>query len=445
MTMFAQMIILGMGGAKEMRQTSDDAMRFLGFWRRFRPVFMMILLLCLAVAMGFGLSSYTNAAFFPGGPRPYVVSLPTLQDMIFVWASGTPAVQQLAQQQCTQLHLDTTACAQISEDVRATWQDMIDRDPAALGRVDVWPNLVARQQILQQFTVQLMRIFPVRLATFVQSTHTAAMQIHDPAWQRQALVKFGRPIPIGGYRLVWATAYLQTALPPGMTPTGSQYAALPDLYLSMVNMGNGANIPAIYQPYYLPTSGARWTVTVNNAFKTGVAPNVLITDVGPWNEDDNWWDANGTSATLPATCPVSATQVASDATSNSLVNGICPNGHNERRLYYYLLYQHGGLPFFQRSAYHPSGTFADGTAWPTTLNYLCAETAAAAINNDGISCAGNAPGTYNGNHGAWLRDGTNDAPVLNQASIDLSPAVDAALGWVYPSSGLVQVNVATLP
>ena len=428
-----------------MQQTFGDGIATKGFWRRFRPLMMGMMLVCLAVAMGFGVIGYANAAYFPIRPRPYVVSLPTLQEMIFVWASGTPAVQQLAQQQCTQWHLDAAACAQISRDVRATWLAMIDRDPAALGRVGVRPNLGARQQILSQFTVQLTRIFSTRLPTFVQTTHTASVQIHDLAWQRQSLVKFGRPIPMGGYRLVWATAYLQTALPPGMTPTGSQYVALPDLYLSMVNTGNGANIPAIYQPYYLPSSGTHWTVTVSNAFKTGVAQNVLITDVGPWNEDDNWWDANGTSTTLPASCPVSAPLVASDATSNPLVNGICPAGHNTRRLYYYLLYQHNGLPFFQSSAYHPSGTFADGSAWPTTLNYFCAETAGAAINNDGITCAGNAPGTYNGNHGAWLRDGTNDAPVLNQASIDLSPAVDAALGWVYPSSGLVQVNVATLP
>jgi hypothetical protein len=68
----------------------------------------------------------------------------------------------------------------------------------------------------------------------------------------------------------------------------------------------------------------------------------------------------------------------------------------------------------------------------------------AAANNDGIACY-RGPAGYNANHGGWLRGGTYDAPVLNQSSIDLSPAVDKTLGWVYPSSVLVQVNVSALP
>jgi len=79
------------------------------------------------------------------------------------------------------------------------------------------------------------------------------------------------------------------------------------------------------------------------------------------------------------------------------------------------------------------------------LPTFCAETIVASISNDGVTCVGKPSSGYNANHGAWLRDGTNDAPILNQASIDLSPAVDAALGWIYPSSGLVSVNVAGLP
>ncbi|MBA3824482.1 MAG: hypothetical protein H0X24_11390, partial [Ktedonobacterales bacterium] len=201
-----------------------------------------------------------------------------------------------------------------------------------------------------------------------------------------------------------------------------------------------------YQPYYwLGGRVAHWTVTVSTAAHTASAADVPITDVGPWNEDDNWWDANGTSGTPASGCPVAVALVRSDATHNPLVNGICPNGRNLRRLYYYLLYGHAGLPFFAAGAYAPSGTFADGTAWPAALPTLCAETVVASINPDGITCPGNLSGGYNGNHGAWLRDGTNDAPILNQASIDLSPAVDAALGWTYPSSGLVSVDVTRLP
>jgi hypothetical protein len=185
-------------------------------------------------------------------------------------------------------------------------------------------------------------------------------------------------------------------------------------------------------------------VNIANADATRSVSNVLITDVGPWNEDDNWWDPNGTSTTLPATCPVSATLVAPDATSNALVNGICPNGANLRRIYYYLLYQHFGLPFFLPGGYAPSGSFADGTAWPSVLVQLCAEAAAASKNSDGITCYTGATG-YNSTNGGWLRNTTYNAGITNQSSIDVSPAVDKALGWVYPSSGLVQVDVSALP
>jgi hypothetical protein len=66
------------------------------------------------------------------------------------------------------------------------------------------------------------------------------------------------------------------------------------------------------------------------------------------------------------------------------------------------------------------------------------------VNNDGITCGGGPVG-YNANNGAWLRAGTFNKGIANQSSIDLSPAVNKALGWVYPSSGLIKVNVSGLP
>ena len=135
--------------------------------------------------------------------------------------------------------------------------------------------------------------------------------------------------------------------------------------------------------------------------------------------------------------------IAKDATSNPLVNGICPNGKNLRRIYYYLLYIHNGLPFFQPSGYSPSGNFTDGN-WPTALPRGCSESTLASVNKDGITCGGG-PNGYNAHNGGWLRGGTFDKGITNQSSIDLSPAVDKALGWTYPSSGLIQVNVSALP
>ncbi len=398
------------------------------------------------VAALLGLTRGVNAAPpLAGSPARPSVSLASLQAMIFVWASGTPAIQQVARQDCAALHLVPTQCARVSQAVRSAWLTLLQRDPAALGRPKARPHFAVRQQVLQDLGAALAGISGMSVPRLLAATAGAYQMIRDPRWAQQTRVQFGRPIPLGHEVLVWATAYEQTALPPGMTPAGSRYAALPDLYLSMANVGNGAYIPATYQPYYLPDGGARWTVSVATATTGALVTNILITDVGPWNEDDNWWDANDPSVTLPASCPVSTALVAPDATSDPLVDGICPNGHNYRRLYYYLLYQHNGLPFFQATNYAPSGTFADGTAWPAALPYACAETVPAAINNDGSTCASQTLTNYNGEHGAWLRDGTNDHPILNQSSIDLSPAVDAALGWTYPSSGLVWVNTAALP
>src|SRR6266581_2087682 len=243
---------------------------------------------------------------------------------------------------------------------------------------------------------------------------------------------------------VWATSFTQKSLPNGLKPRTSPYVALPDAYLKYANWGNISSIPSIYQPYYAPNgTKTTWSVTISSPNGTKNISNVLVTDVGPWNEDDNWWDANGTSATLPSTCPVSSTLIAPDATSNPLVNGICPNGQNLRRIYYYLLYIHNGLPFFQPSGYSPSGNFTDGN-WPTALPQGCSESSVASVNNDGMTCGGG-PDGYNAHNGGWLRGGTYDKGITNQSSIDVSPAVDKALGWTYPSSGLIQVNVSALP
>src|SRR5260370_5908018 len=246
-----------------------------------------------------------------------------------------------------------------------------------------------------------------------------------------------------GTVLVWATSYQQPSLPGRLNPKRTPYVALPDAYLKYANWGTISAIPAIYQPYYAPTGGTtHWTVNVASADGTRSVANVLITDVGPWNEDDNWWDANGTSAALPASCPVWTNLIAPDATSNALVDGICPtNGQNLRRIYYYLLYQHDGLPFFQSAGYAPSGTFQDGTAWPVGLAPECAESAAASVNADGVTCY-SGPAGYNANNGGRLRGGTYHAPVLHQARIHLSPAGDKAPGLTYTSSSVVPGCVA---
>lgn len=366
-----------------------------------------------------------------------------MQNLIFIWASGTPAIQQQAFRLCQTDSIAPAQCAAISADVRGAWLALMQVDPASLGRPGIAENIAGRMQVYRSLSAQLAALTGNNVTRFLAQTQQTLRQLDTVLSQQNHILS------VAGATLytVWATSFLQTKLPDGLKPKTSPYVALPDAYLKYANWGQISNIPSIYQPYYAP-SGKKtfWSVNILSANGSKKVSNVLVTDVGPWNEDDNWWDANGTSATLPASCPVSSSLIAPDATSNPLVNGICPNGKNLRRIYYYLLYTHNGLPFFQPPGYSPSGNFADGSlgTWPTALPQYCSESTDASLNNDGITCGGGANG-YNANNGGWLRSGTYNQGITNQSSIDLSPAVNKALGWTYPSSGLVQVNVNNLP
>ncbi|HEU0026713.1 MAG TPA: hypothetical protein VFQ25_06315 [Ktedonobacterales bacterium] len=373
------------------------------------------------------------------------VTVRDLQALFFVWASGTPAIQRVAARDCARLKLSARQCARISAATRAAWLDMAALDPAAVGRPNARPNPTGQAKALAKLTASLRSATNDRVAPLLTQTRATLTQISQPSWMN-INVLYGLAIPSGAV-LVWGTSFTQNSLPNGLDPKTSPYVALPDAYLKYANWGQISNIPTIYQSYYAPSGTATdWTVNIRNGAGTRGIDNVLITDVGPWNEDDNWWDPNGTSTTLPSSCPVASPPAFADATSNALVDGVCPTGNasgNLRRIYYYLLYQHGGLPFFQRGSYAPSGSFQDGGAWPTTLRRYCSE-AAAANSTDGVTCyAGTS--AYNTTNGGWLRDGTYDSGITNQSSIDMGPATVKALGWTYPSSGLVLVTVSALP
>ncbi len=233
-------------------------------------------------------------------------------------------------------------------------------DPASLGRIGVQENPAGRAQVYNVLAGKLSSLTQGKESILIAQTQQALQQVNASLQQAR------NHLTAASYT-VWATSFTQRSLPNGLKPKTSPYVALPDAYLKYANWGNISKIPSIYQRYYAPNgTKMTWSVTLSSTDGTKTIANVLVTDVGPWNEDDNWWDANGTSATLPSSCPVSPTLIAPDATSNPLVNGICPNGQNLRRIYYYLLYTHDGLPFFRPSGYSPSGNFTDGN-WPTAL------------------------------------------------------------------------------
>lgn len=363
-----------------------------------------------------------------------------MQNLIFVWASGTPSIQQQALQICRADTISAASCADISTEVRNAWLDLMQVDPASLGRIGEQDNPAGRAQVYNVLVGKLSSLTHRQESLFLAQTRQTLQQLNASLQQAHNNLT---PAGTTSY-MVWATSFTQRSLPNGLKPKTSPYVALPDAYLKYANWGKISNIPTIYQPYYAPNgTKTYWSVSISSANGTKNISNVLVTDAGPWNEDDNWWDANGTSSTLPSGCPVSSTLIKPDATSNPLVNGICPNGQNLRRIYYYLLYTHNGLPFFQPSGYSPTGNFTDGN-WPTAIPQGCSESSVASLNNDGIACGGG-PGGYNSNNGGWLRGGTYHKGITNQSSIDLSPAVDKALGWTYPSSGIIQVNVSALP
>ena len=257
------------------------------------------------------------------------VTASDLQALFFVWASGTPAVQRAAAQDCASLALSAKQCAQVSAATRAAWLDMATHDPSALGRPKARPNLAGRAQALARLTASLTNATNDHVAPLLAATRTTLAQISQPSWiGPNILCCYGipnRPLTPPGTVLVWGTSFTQNPLPGGLDPTLSPYAALPDAYLKYANWGQISNIPSIYQSYYAPTgTTAHWSVKIFDPRGTGAIANVPITDVGPWNEDDNWWDPNGTSTTLPASCPVASPPAFADATSNALVDGVCP-------------------------------------------------------------------------------------------------------------------------
>src|SRR5258708_27512410 len=114
----------------------------------------IMLALALLAALLFGAHSRAGATPMPSAGQASV-SLAEVHALIFIWASGTPAVQRVAQQTCAQMRLTTPQCAGVSAAVRSGWLDLATRDPAGLGRVDALPNARGRTEALSALAGQL--------------------------------------------------------------------------------------------------------------------------------------------------------------------------------------------------------------------------------------------------------------------------------------------------
>jgi len=70
-----------------------------------------------------------------------------MQNLIFVWASGTASIQQKAAQICQADNISPASCADISADVRSAWLALMQVDPASLGRIGVQENPAGGAQV----------------------------------------------------------------------------------------------------------------------------------------------------------------------------------------------------------------------------------------------------------------------------------------------------------
>ncbi len=382
------------------------------------------------------------------------------QRLIYLYASGNAPIQHAALAAGATAGLSAAQMASVSAAVRTAWIKMMAADPASVGRVGARPSFAGQQGVLSSLRAALARISGAKYSALLAATDHTYATANSAAWLRAnglgAATATGSTNAAGtaSYHVigtVYATSFcipIPNSNPQQCDLSLGNYVAVPDAYVKYASLGESGNIPPLYQLYYLRSGpyAPPFGVGIATSSGTVVGRQVPVKDVGPWNEDDNWWDPTNTSATIPNNCPVSPTRVSSSSLTNAAVDGICPGSLNWRRVYYYLLYKHFGLPFFQPAGYSPSGTYADATAWPPALSEFCPEAAAASVNDDGWTCAGPFPQNYNGNAGSWLSSsGSFDAPVLNQSAIDLSPGVDQLLGWQYPSSGYIIVNTWQLP
>ncbi|HEV2579227.1 MAG TPA: hypothetical protein VGT44_00125, partial [Ktedonobacteraceae bacterium] len=174
-----------------------------------------------------------------------------MQNLIFVWASGTPAVQQQALIICQAEAITPANCAAISADVRSAWLALMQVDPASLGRIGVQDNPVGRTQVYSVLAGQLSSLTQGNEILLLSQTQQT-LQLLDASLQQVngALGSAGAT----SYT-VWATSFKQKS------KTG-RYVALPDAYLKFANEGAISSIPSIYQTYYAPNGvKTSWSVS----------------------------------------------------------------------------------------------------------------------------------------------------------------------------------------
>src|SRR6266581_2986760 len=106
-----------------------------------------------------------------------------MQNLIFVWASGTASIQQKALQICQADNISTSSCADISADVRGAWLDVMQVDPASLGRIGVSANPVGRAQVYNVLAGKLSALTHGKESLLLAQTQQALQQLNASVLQ----------------------------------------------------------------------------------------------------------------------------------------------------------------------------------------------------------------------------------------------------------------------
>src|SRR5215469_9720307 len=154
-------------------------------------------------------------------PPPSVRALEPadMQNLIFVWASGTASIQQKALQICQTDHISVSSCAEISAEVRSAWLELMQVDPASLGRIGVQENPAGRAQVYDVLSGKLSSLTQGKESLLLAQTQQTLQQLN--AFVQQA----NNHMTAAGATsyTVWATSFTQSSLPDGLKPKTSPY------------------------------------------------------------------------------------------------------------------------------------------------------------------------------------------------------------------------------
>src|SRR6266852_5238988 len=156
-----------------------------------------------------------------------------MQELIFVWASGTASIQQQALLICQADTISPASCAAISADVRSAWLDLMQVDPASLGRIGVQGNPAGGALVYNALAGKLSLLTQGKESVLLAQTQQTLQKLNASLQQVNThLISAGTTL-----YTVWATSFTQNSLPDGLNPKRSPYVALPDAYLKYANWG----------------------------------------------------------------------------------------------------------------------------------------------------------------------------------------------------------------